>query len=101
MANLNKVMLIGRLTRDPEAKVFEGGKVVSFGFSGNNKKRNAQSGTMRSAHYLPAYRCLVAVEIPQPMEADEPFADIVFDRGNTYSLDLALKPPSGSEDARP
>jgi single-strand DNA-binding protein len=45
MANLNKVMLIGRLTRDPEAKAFEGGgKVVSFGFAVNNRKRNAQTG---------------------------------------------------------
>ena len=45
MANLNKVMLIGRLTRDPESKVFEGGKVVKFGFAVNNRKRNAQTGT--------------------------------------------------------
>ena len=44
MANLNKVMLIGRLTRDPESKAFEGGKVVNFGFAVNNKKRNPQSG---------------------------------------------------------
>ena len=44
MANLNKVMLIGRLTRDPEAKAFEGGKVVSFGFAVNNRKKNAQTG---------------------------------------------------------
>src|SRR5258708_1797036 len=44
MANLNKVMLIGRLTRDPESKAFEGGKVVKFGFAVNNRKRNAQTG---------------------------------------------------------
>jgi single-strand DNA-binding protein len=45
MANLNKVMLIGRLTRDPEAKAFEGGgKVVSFGFAVNNRKKNNQTG---------------------------------------------------------
>jgi single-strand DNA-binding protein len=45
MANLNKVMLIGRLTRDPEVRTFgTGGKVAAFGFAVNNKKKNAQSG---------------------------------------------------------
>jgi single-strand DNA-binding protein len=34
MANLNKVMLIGRLTRDPETRTFiNGGKVTKFGFA--------------------------------------------------------------------
>ncbi|OGS41302.1 MAG: hypothetical protein A2506_11395 [Elusimicrobia bacterium RIFOXYD12_FULL_66_9] len=46
MANLNKVMLIGRLTRDPEIKVFgNGGKVANIGFAVNNRKKNAQTGT--------------------------------------------------------
>jgi single-strand DNA-binding protein len=45
MANLNKVMLIGRLTRDPEIRAFgTGGKVAAFGFAVNNKKKNAQTG---------------------------------------------------------
>ena len=45
MANLNKVMLIGRLTRDPEVRTFSnGGKVANFGFAVNNKKKNQQSG---------------------------------------------------------
>jgi single-strand DNA-binding protein len=44
MANLNKVMLIGRLTRDPEPITFEGGKGVKFGFAVNNRKKNTQSG---------------------------------------------------------
>ncbi len=45
MANLNKVMLIGRLTRDPEVRAFpNGGKVAAFGFAVNNKKKNAQTG---------------------------------------------------------
>ena len=45
MANLNKVMLIGRLTRDPEVRTFSnGGKVANFGFAVNNRKKNAQSG---------------------------------------------------------
>ena len=45
MANLNKVMLIGRLTRDPEVRTFgSGGKVAAFGFAVNNKKKNPQTG---------------------------------------------------------
>ena len=45
MANLNKVMLIGRLTRDPESRAFaNGGKVTKFGFAVNNSKKNPQTG---------------------------------------------------------
>src|SRR5438034_8053165 len=45
MANLNKVMLIGRLARDPEVRTFaNGGKVAHFGFAVNNRKKNQQSG---------------------------------------------------------
>jgi single-strand DNA-binding protein len=45
MANLNKVMLIGRLTRDPEVRTFAtGGKVANFGFAVNNRRRNPQTG---------------------------------------------------------
>jgi len=45
MANLNKVMLIGRLTRDPEVRMFaNGGKVANFGFAVNNRKKNASTG---------------------------------------------------------
>jgi single-strand DNA-binding protein len=45
MANLNKVMLIGRLTRDPEMRTFpNGGKVASFGFAVNNPKKDQQTG---------------------------------------------------------
>ena len=45
MANLNKVMLIGRLTRDPEVRMFSnGGKVAKFGFAVNNKRKNQQTG---------------------------------------------------------
>jgi single-strand DNA-binding protein len=38
MANLNKVMLIGRLTRDPEP-ILEG-KGAKFGFAVNNRRQN-------------------------------------------------------------
>ncbi len=45
MANLNKVMLIGRLTRDPEIKTFgNGGKVANVGFAVNNRKKDKTSG---------------------------------------------------------
>ena len=45
MANLNKVMLIGRLTREPEVRMFSnGGKVAKFGFAVNNKKKDPQTG---------------------------------------------------------
>ncbi len=45
MANLNKVMLIGRLTRDPEVRMFaNGGKVAKFGFAVNNRRKNQQTG---------------------------------------------------------
>jgi single-strand DNA-binding protein len=45
MANLNKVMLIGRLTRDPEVRTFaNGGKVAKLGFAVNNKRKNSATG---------------------------------------------------------
>ena len=40
MANLNRVMLIGRLTREVEMKTFaSGGKVATFSFATNNRKK--------------------------------------------------------------
>jgi single-strand DNA-binding protein len=45
MANVNKVMLIGRLTRDPEVRTFaNGGKVAAFGFAVTNRKKNQSTG---------------------------------------------------------
>jgi len=45
MGNLNKVMLIGRLTREPEVTEFKnGGKVANLGFAVNNRRKNAQTG---------------------------------------------------------
>lgn len=45
MANLNKVILIGRLTRDVETRTFtSGGMVAKFGFAVTNRKKNAQTG---------------------------------------------------------
>jgi single-strand DNA-binding protein len=45
MANFNKVILIGNLTRDPECRTFSnGGKVAKFGFAVNNRRKNSQTG---------------------------------------------------------
>lgn len=45
MANLNKVMLIGRLTRDPETRnVNSGNSVVSFGLATNRTYNNRNTG---------------------------------------------------------
>lgn len=42
MANYNRVILIGRLTRDVETKTFgNGGKVANFGFVVNGRKKGA------------------------------------------------------------
>ena len=67
MANLNKVILIGRLTRDPETRAFQnGGMVAKIGFAVTNRKKNTQTGQWE----------------------DEPmFIDIeVFNRGETGKL---------------
>lgn len=45
MGNLNKVMLIGRLTRDPEVTEFKnGGKVANLGFAVHNRRKNTHTG---------------------------------------------------------
>jgi single-strand DNA-binding protein len=45
MANVNKVILVGRLTRDPECRSFStGGKVAKFGFAVTNRRKNSQTG---------------------------------------------------------
>jgi single-strand DNA-binding protein len=45
MANVNKVILVGRLTRDPETRTFaSGGKVAAFGFAVTNRKKNPSTG---------------------------------------------------------
>jgi single-strand DNA-binding protein len=45
MANLKKVMLIGRLTKDPEVRTFSnGGKVANIRFAVNNRVKNQQTG---------------------------------------------------------
>lgn len=50
MGNVNKVVLIGRLTRDPEVRSFaDGGKVANIGFAVNNRRKNEESGAWEDA----------------------------------------------------
>jgi single-strand DNA-binding protein len=43
MSSLNKVMLIGNLTRDPETRAFtNGGKVAKFGLAVNERRKNQE-----------------------------------------------------------
>lgn len=45
MATANRLILIGRLTRDPELRSFaNGGRVAAFGFAVTNRKKNQQTG---------------------------------------------------------
>lgn len=45
MADVNKVILVGRLTRDPETRTFSnGGKVAKFGFAVGSRRKNPQTG---------------------------------------------------------
>jgi len=47
MANFNKVMLIGNLTRDPELRYTQGGMaLVKFGLAVNHKYRNKSTNEM-------------------------------------------------------
>lgn len=45
MGSLNKVILLGRATRDPEVRTFGGGgKVANFGFAVDNRKKDSATG---------------------------------------------------------
>ncbi len=72
MANLNKVLLIGRLTRDPEIRTFStGGKVASFGFAVNNRRKNNQTGQWEDEP------CFLDVEAFNRGESGRQLADLV------------------------
>ena len=50
MANINKVMLSGRLTRDPEIRSTAGGmSVLSIGLAVNDRRKNQQTGQWEDA----------------------------------------------------
>ena len=57
MASLNKVMLIGNLTRDPEKRFTPGGQAVSDITLAMNRKYKASNGEMREE------ACFVTVEL--------------------------------------
>ncbi|VTS07175.1 single-stranded DNA-binding protein [Tuwongella immobilis] len=69
MADLNKVILIGRLTRDPEIKTFNnGGKVAKMSLAVGNRKKNNQTGQW---------------------EDDPMYIDVeVYNRGESRTVDL-------------
>jgi len=59
MANFNRIILIGRLTRDVEVRTFSnGGKVAKFGFATEqSRKKNPQTGQWEGEP------CFVDVEV--------------------------------------
>lgn len=49
--NMNKITVIGRLTRDVELKDFNGRNVASFGVASQNKHKNKDTGKYDSNFY--------------------------------------------------
>lgn len=49
--NMNKITVIGRLTRDVELKDFNGRNVASFGVASQNKHKNKETGRYDSNFY--------------------------------------------------
>jgi single-strand DNA-binding protein len=89
MANLNKVMLIGRLTRDPEVRSFStGGKVAMFGFAVNNRRKNTSTGEWEDE---PVF---LDMEAFNRGETGRPMADLVeqhFHKGHQFFIEGHLK----------
>ena len=99
MANLNRVMLIGRLTRDPEIKEFSnGGKVANIGFAVNNRRKNQQSGQWEE---VPVWVDLKAFN----RDSGRKLADLVeksLRKGNQVYVEghLVLEEWAGKEDGK-
>lgn len=99
MANLNRVMLIGRLTREPEIKEFEGGgKVANMGFAVNNRRRNQASGEWEE---VPVWLTLKAFN----RESGRKLADLAekhLHKGQQAYVEghLALEEWAGKEDGK-
>jgi single-strand DNA-binding protein len=89
MANLNKVMLIGRLTRDPEIRTFaSGGKIARFGFAVNNARKNSSTGQWEDE---PVF---LDIEASNRMQGGRQFADLVeqsLHKGNQVYIEGHLK----------
>lgn len=74
MATLNKVIVIGRLTRDPESRSFaSGGKVCQLGFAVSNRRKNTQTGEWEDDP------CFIDIEVFNRGEFGK-LADLVEDR---------------------
>jgi single-strand DNA-binding protein len=88
MANLNKVLLIGRLTRDPEMVTFaNGGRLAKFGFAVNNRKKNQSTGEWENE---PVFLDLEASN----RESGRKLADLVeqyLKKGNQVYLECHMK----------
>ncbi|MFI5360335.1 MAG: single-stranded DNA-binding protein [Elusimicrobiota bacterium] len=99
MANLNKVMLIGRLTRDPEIKTFgNGGKVANIGFAVNNRRKNKDSGQWED---VPVWLDLkVFNREPGPKKAD--LVESSLKKGQQIFVEghLVLEEWTGKEDGK-
>ncbi len=99
MSNLNKVMLIGRLTRDPEITEFaNGGKVANLGFAVNNRRRNGETGEWEE---VPVWLNLKAFN----RESGRKLADraAVLTKGRQVYVEghLALEEWTGKDDGKP
>jgi single-strand DNA-binding protein len=99
VANLNKVTLIGRLTRDPEIRTFSnGGKVAQIGFAVNNRKKNPSTGQWED---VPVWLDLKAFN----RESGRKLADLVegsLRKGNQVYVEghLVLEEWTGKEDGK-
>jgi single-strand DNA-binding protein len=74
VANLNKVILIGRLTRDPESRAAGSSKVCRIGFAVTNRKKNTQTGNWEDDPMF------IDVEVWNGREGGPKTADLVQDR---------------------
>jgi single-strand DNA-binding protein len=89
MANLNKVMLIGRLTRDPEVRTFgTGGKVAAFGFAVNNRRKNTATGQWEED---PVFLDLEAFNRGESGRALADQVEQYFHKGHQYFIEGHLK----------
>jgi len=96
MANLNRVTLIGRLTRDPEVKTFSnGGAVANVGFAVNNRRKN-EVGEYKD---VPVWIDLKAFNREKRKLADM-FSDMVKGQQIYVEGHLVLEEWAGKEDGK-